>query len=110
VNNGLGPAILEEFTVFFGDEIVGTNNISFIKKGLHKIIYDNFGVGSYAHAFTKSFSIPQNANIELLSFCIAFKNDDDYKKKKEIVDKFRLFVRYKSMYGEKYSYDSAHYL
>jgi len=108
MNNGLGPALINSFKVFYEGKEIGTNeNRQALDVKIKSIFEEQKGVLKLHFAILgKDFSFPSAQRKALLSISTPIHMGFDKIPYQEFVDKFDLEIEYRSMYGNKFTFCS----
>ena len=108
-NNGLGPAIIIDYEIFFEKNLIGSNkNVDDAKKSMVKIIREHFPRIEFQYAIiARNFVINNGSYRELLSLRPEFGHGFKKRDYMEFVEKFRFNINYTSIYGERFHYDAS---
>lgn len=105
MNNGLGPAIIESFTVTVDERLIAGEGTEPIEKGL-KILFPNVGYQSQQAYMAKGYSMAAKEKCTILA--IQFKSPAPLTKEaiEHAFKRADLVIKYKSFYEEEFTYSS----
>lgn len=108
MNNGIGPAIIKKFEVFFEGEKIGDNQD---RQALEAAIKEKIEAqsGIIRHSVSvlgKDFPFPSGSRITLLELHIANHIGFDKKPYQDFIDKFDADFVYHSMYGQAWEHST----
>lgn len=107
-NNGIGPAIIRDYSVFYDGQKIGSNQN---RKELETAIEEKIGaqkgiISKSISIFGKDYPFPAGAEHTLLKIQIASHAQFDKNPYQEFVDKFDVNFEYECMYGKKFKHSS----
>jgi len=106
MNNGLGPAIIESFDVFYDDHLISSND----HEKLANFLREKFPQAISHTVSSLGVNYPMKAGEERKLVEIAVPNFkalfDLHKSYTAELNRFNLVVKYKSVYGEKFKHDT----
>lgn len=105
LNNGIGPALIESFSIHVDGQLISGDGLELIEKAL-KILFPQYQYASWQSFVAKGYMMAEKEVRNLVT--IAFQGDQiptpvevDHTTKRA-----RLLIRYKSIYGDKFTLDS----
>lgn len=106
LNNGLGPAIMKHFEVFFDGKKIGSNFDKLtLEKNIENILKQCPGIIRHTiSTIGLDFPVPANYKETLLEIHVPTHTQFDKKPYQEFIDKFDAEFYYQSMYGQKFFY------
>ena len=108
MNNGLGPAIIKKYLIYFDGKIVADTDYNTLKNFFDNLIKSK-KKEVYQHtiaALGKDYAMPANEKRVIISIKFPIKSKETEKEFEELLDKFDLIVEYESFYGKKFLFDS----
>ncbi len=108
LNNGLGPAVLKRFIVFFEGKIIGDNrDRQSLEEKIEEVITSQQNIIRHSISIIGlSFPIPSQTKEVLLSISVPMAKDTNKKTYIDFMNKFDIKLVYQSMYGENFSFDT----
>lgn len=106
LNNGLGPAILESFDIYFNGQKIG-NNLDRVNlaKNLENTLKQQSGIVRHTiSTFGLKFPMPSGYKETLLEIHVPMSMQLNKKSYQDFLDKFDAEFVYKSMYGQRFLY------
>jgi len=99
MNNGLGPAFINEFQVYLDGKPCEANvAIDSLLK--------NYQVKKQVSVLTDDYAMPSGEARSLISIIFPFKTEDDMEKMEKRLDRLDLLIKYSCAYGKTKTYDS----
>ncbi|MBI5203795.1 MAG: hypothetical protein HZA11_02635 [Nitrospirae bacterium] len=104
-NNGIGPALIKNFTIKVDGEIIEGEKTEKIEKAL-EILFPNLGYTSNHSWFQEGYAMSANEGKTIVE--ISFQNPEKVNPSvvKSAIERADVIVEYESMYGEKFTFDS----
>jgi len=105
VNNGLGPAIIENFIVKVDDDVIPGKGVDKIEKAL-KVIFSEFNYISHSAYIAAEYSMAAKEKVAIVS--VQF-TDKPFPSKDTVVNLFNrvdFYIDYKSFYEEHFIWSS----
>lgn len=105
LNNGLGPALIDSYEILIDGSPLKIKNSNEAEKPLREVL----GSLNFNHSVTvlgKQYSMPANERKDILILQFEAKTNTDFESVEEKLNRFDLVVKYRSMYGKSFEYDS----
>ncbi len=108
INNGLGPAIIKDFKVYFDNKLIGSNqNIAELEKAMdEKIELCQNVLNKKISLIDSNHSLLSGDSKTLLEVSIPMYIGYDTKECEEYFNKFDIEIKYECAYGTKFTLDS----
>ncbi len=105
VNNGLGPAIINDFKVTLDDDAIPLENTQRCAELVAQL------VSGKMKNFTRSdltggYAMRKDESKEILVLDLAARTQDEFDKLSAPLDRLKLIVKYESIYGDKFEFRS----
>jgi len=104
-NNGIGPAFINNFKVLLDGRELNRNEI----RNMRSIIQDYYNKSTKEfefNVFSNGSSISEKETETVLFFVLPTSLADNDQKLEAKLDKIDFYIEYKSLYGQKYVFDS----
>lgn len=105
INNGLGPALIESFTIKIDNKVIAGNGLQPIEKAL-KILFPNQKYESQQAYMGNGYSMAPKERCEVLSIQFIEPHSLTQEVIEHTLDRADLIIRYKSFYEEKFLFSS----
>ena len=105
MNNGLGPAIIESFTVKIDGKVISGEGTEPIEKGL-KILLPNTQYQSHQAYMAKGYSMSAKEKCTILAIQFTESTSLNQETIEHTFNRADLIIKYKSFYEEEFTYSS----
>lgn len=105
-NDGLGPAIVNRFSVFFSNKLLVENDVLETQEKVGQKISDHFAAKYYVGAYTKGAVVSAGESFTLLNIRMELLSSDQIGHLRNFLDNFDLEIEYSSFYGDEFSVSS----
>lgn len=105
INKGLGPALIENFTVKIDGKIISGEGTEPIEKGL-KILFPNSQYRTYQAFMAKGYSMAAKEKLKIVAVEFSDQTSLTPEAIEHAFNRADLVIKYKSFYKEEYTYSS----
>ncbi len=105
MNNGLGPALIESFTVMIDGKAISGEQTEPLEKAL-KILFPNIEYKSHQEFMAKGYSMPAKEKRSIVIIRFANPNSLNPEALEHALNRADLIIKYKSFYEEEFTYSS----
>jgi hypothetical protein len=106
INNGLGPALIDSFTITVDGKIISGKQTEPIEKAL-KILFPNVPYRSHQEYMSKGYSMAAKEKCTILAIQFAEPKSLSVEALKHTLNRADLIIKYNSFYEEQFTYSSA---
>jgi hypothetical protein len=105
MNNGLGPALIESFTVLIDGKVISGKRTEPLEKAL-KILFPNIAYKSHQEFMAKGYSMSAKEKRSIVVIQFADPNSVSPEALEHALNRTDLIIKYKSFYEEEFTYSS----
>lgn len=110
-NDGVGPAIIDDFEIYFDGELIAKNDNDKTLEVVEKKIKETYeDAQCNVKSYTKTACLPAGFSQYLLVVSKKFHGEADKRDFKQFFYRFKVRIKYKSMYNKRKVFDSSEYI